>query len=123
MFDAAGHLLVIDIVNGAEVSRNQLVLDEADLLPRATRVAGLGVDVLVCGAISRPLEAMLVSAGVRVIGGKCGLVEEVLRVFMSQGLSEEAFVMPGFGRCRGRKRGRRHGGGEPFRRQGGSQCR
>ena len=110
MFDVARHLLTVDILNGKEVSRNALVMQEPESLRRAGWVAGLGVNVLICGAISWPLEAMLESAGVTVIARKCGLVEEVLRAFMSGELSQEAFLMPG---CRGRRRrkgGRRRGG-------------
>jgi predicted Fe-Mo cluster-binding NifX family protein len=57
--------------------------------------------VLICGAISRPLEAMLLSAGVEVIPQTCGPVEEVLKAFMSGKLTEKAFLMPG---CCGRRR-------------------
>lgn len=106
VFDAAQHLLIIDILNGEERDRNALVMQEPESLRRARWVAGLGVNVLICGAISWPLAALLESAGVRVISRKCGPVEEVLRVFMSGGLSEDAFVMPG---CRGRRR-RKKGG-------------
>jgi len=106
VFDAAGHLLVIDIHNGEERGRNALAMQAPDSLRRARWVAGLGVNVLICGAISWPLAALLESAGVRVIARKCGDVEEVLRAFMSGGLSEDAFVMPG---CRGR-RWRQRGG-------------
>ena len=106
VFDAAGHLLVIDIHNGEERGRNELVMQEPESLRRARWVAGLGVNVLICGAISWPLAALLESAGVRVISRKCGPVEEVLRAFMSGGLSEDAFVMPG---CRGRQRRKRGG--------------
>jgi len=112
VFDAAGHLLVIEIVNGRELGRNALVMQAPESLRRARWVAGLGVNVLICGAISWPLAALLGSAGVSVISRKCGPVEEVLRAFMSGGLSEDAFVMPG---CRGGRRGKRGGrrGGRP----------
>ena len=110
VFDVARHLLVIDMVNGEVVGRNELAMQGPESLSRVRSVAELGIDVLICGAISRPLEAMLESAGVTVIARKCGPVEDVLRAFMTDELSQDAFLMPG---CRGRgqrKRGRRHGG-------------
>jgi predicted Fe-Mo cluster-binding NifX family protein len=67
-------------------------------------VAGLGVDVLICGAISAPLRAVLAAEGVRVIPNRCGFVEEVLRAFLSGELTEQAFLMPG---CREQPRQRR----------------
>jgi len=101
VFDAASRLVLVDVDNGREVWRTDEGLEEADMAPRARRVAELGVDVLICGAISRPLEAMLRSAGVDVIPQTCGQVEEVLQAFLSGQLTEKAFLMPG---CCGRRR-------------------
>ena len=100
VFDAARRLLLVDIENGREVRRIEQTLEEPELGPRARRVAKFGVDVLICGAISRPLEALLVSAGVEVIPQTCGPVEDVLKAFVSGRLTEQAFVMPG---CCGRQ--------------------
>ena len=110
VFDAAKHLLIVDFDGDREIHREEVVIEESQLMPRAKRVAQLGVDVLICGAISMPLEAMLVSAGVRVIPHTCGTVEEVLQAFASGQLTDEMFLMPG---CCGRRRRfrRRHRGG------------
>ena len=110
VFDVAKRLLVVEIERGVEVSRNEARIEERELQPRAKHVAQLGVNVLICGAISLPLEAMLASAGVRVIPHTCGPVENVLRAFASGGLTDQAFLMPGC--CgRGRQFRRRHRGG------------
>jgi predicted Fe-Mo cluster-binding NifX family protein len=117
VFDAARHLLLVDIENGGEVWRTEQIVEEQELGPRARRVAEFGADVLICGAISRPLEAMLSSAGVEVIPQTCGPVEDVLKAFISGRLTEQAFVMPG---CCGRRRrsraGRRAGNRNPHER-------
>ena len=101
VFDVARRLLLVDIENKREVSRTEEVLEEPELAARARRVAELGADVLVCGAISRPLEAMLLSTGVKVIPQTCGPVENVLQAFVSGQLTEQAFVIPG---CCGHRR-------------------
>jgi len=114
VFDAARRLLLVDIENGREVWRTEQIVEESDLSPRARRVAESGAEVLICGAISRPLEAMLSSAGVEVIPQTCGLVEDVLKAFISGRLTERAFVMPGCcGRRRRYARGRHAGGSGP----------
>jgi predicted Fe-Mo cluster-binding NifX family protein len=110
VFDAARHLLVVEIQNGEMVSRNQVALLAQDIPSRAHVVAGLGVEVLICGAISRPLEVFLGSLGVAVIARKRGAAEEILTAFLADELGQDAFLMPGCrerGRC---KRGRRHNG-------------
>lgn len=110
VFDAARNLLLVDAQDGREIRREETTVEPADLVARARRVAQLGTDLLICGAISWPLEATLVSTGVGVISQTCGPVEEVLRAFLSGQLTQQAFLMPG---CRGRRRrlrGRRRRG-------------
>lgn len=108
LFDAARRLLVVNVKNECEVRRTEDVLEESGLAARARRVAELGADVLICAAISRPLEALLLSTGVEVVPQRCGAVEDVLEAFISGQLTEQAFVIPG---CGGRRRspgGRSH---------------
>ena len=114
VFDVARLLLVVDIDDGTEVFRDEAILEETQLVPRTRRVTQLGVDVLICGAISMPLEAMLVSAGVRVIPHTCGTVEEVFQAFASGRLTDKAFLMPGCCGRRRRFRGRHRGGRAGF---------
>ena len=113
VFDVAKRLLVVDLEGDGRANREEVSIEETQLLPRAQRVTQLGVNVLICGAISMPLEAMLVSAGVQVIPHTCGTVEEVLQAFASGRLTDETFLMPGCcgrrRRFRGRHRGGRHG--------------
>ena len=104
MLDVARRLLVVDVEGCSEVNRHEADIEGTLLTTRFRRIHELGVEILICGAISRPLEAMLVSAEVRVIPQICGPVEDVLRAFLSGRLTDEAFLMPG---CCGRRRRRR----------------
>ena len=113
VFDVAKRLLVVDVERGAEISRSEVYLEETQLAARASRVTALGTHVLICGAISWPLEVTLTSVGVRVIPQTCGPVEDVLRTFLAGQLANEAFLMPGGGGRRRRFRGGRRHGGRP----------
>lgn len=110
VFDVARRLLIVDIERSLEVGRQDTALSEADPGLRARRVAELGVDVLICGAVSRLLEGMLQAAGIRVIVHVCGPVEEVLRAFVAGCLTDQTFLMPGCCGRRRRVRGRRGSG-------------
>lgn len=101
VFDVAGRLLVVDVDGDRGLQRTEVVLEDGTLAARARQVAELCVGVLICGAISRPLEMMLASAGVEVRPHTCGDVEEVLHAFCAGQLNDDAFVMPG---CCGRRR-------------------
>ena len=95
VFDVAGYILLIKVKNGEESSRTGETLSDPDPLDRARKMACLGTDVLICGAISRPLELALKSVGIRVIAWTCGPVEDVLEAFLSGHLTGTAFLMPG----------------------------
>ena len=107
VLDVARRLLLVEIEGNAEVARREADLEAVPLATRVKRIRELDVEILVCGAVSWPLEAALLSAGVRVIPQTCGPVEEVLRAFLSGRLTDEAFLMPGC--CGRRRRGRWRG--------------
>ncbi len=103
VFDAASRLVLIEVEQGTEVSR-QMVEVGADLFPvqRVRRLTDLQVGVLICGAISRPLASFVSAAGIDLIPWVAGPVEDVLRAYLADRLSEPRWRMPG---CAGRPRG------------------
>jgi predicted Fe-Mo cluster-binding NifX family protein len=73
----------------------------------------MGVETLVCGAISRELEALLVEEGILVIARICGTIDDVLNAYAAGTLGAPQYAMPGCcgqGRRRFRGRCRRRGG-------------
>lgn len=103
VFDVAGSLRLVEVADARAVGRQDATLTATDPLERARQVRQCGADVLICGAISWPLEMALTSAGVRVIAQTCGPVEDVLDAFLAGRLDGRAFRMPG---CCGRRRRR-----------------
>jgi predicted Fe-Mo cluster-binding NifX family protein len=110
VLDVARRFVVLDVNVEGEVTRRNVRIENTDPVTRARRIVELGADVLICGAISWPLEVMLASAGMRVIPNTCGPVEEVIAAFIEGKLSEQAFLMPGCtGQRRCQRRRHRHG--------------
>ena len=116
VFDFAHRLLLVDIENGKEANRSEVAL-ESQLLPqRAGQLKNLGVDVLVCGAISRVLANMVTASGIQVLPYVTGSIDDVLQAYLTGQLVKPEFSMPGcwpgarrgFGR---RQRGCRWRGG------------
>lgn len=117
VFDTATQVLLVDFGDSGEVSRSTAAIAEAMPHRRILRLSELGADVLICGAISRPLAAMAEGAGVRIMPWIAGDVEEVLEAYVAGRLPGPQFMMPGcfcrgcgFGRG-GRGRGRGGQGG------------
>lgn len=99
VLDAATRLLVVTRRRGAELHRREVVLGELEPRALARSLTELGVDVLLCAALSEDLERALDQQGVRVRSHVCGPVEDVLRAFRCRQLTREEFRMPG---CWGR---------------------
>ena len=79
VFDVAGNVLVVEIDGGSERARQEVVFNVDGPQARAARLTEAGADVLVCGAISKPLEVAVSAAGIEVIPQTCGEVGSVLR--------------------------------------------
>jgi predicted Fe-Mo cluster-binding NifX family protein len=99
VFDVAVNLLLIDIEDGQPTRREQRRLVAMEASARVAEFLSLGAGILICGAISAPLQSRLMAAGVQVIGFACGMVDEVLAAYLNDSLTNRAFVMPGCQRC------------------------
>ena len=108
VFDAASRLMLVDVEDGVERARREETLPESFLARRARRLADLGVTVLICGAISRPLAALLEASGITVLAWTAGPVNDVLQAYLTGGLPDARWMMPG---CGGRRQRRRRGRG------------
>ncbi|HMA66405.1 MAG TPA: NifB/NifX family molybdenum-iron cluster-binding protein [Desulfosalsimonadaceae bacterium] len=101
VFDAASSLLLVDIENGRQAGRVALKMNPEDPLSRARRLAILGVDILICGAVSSALAAAIVSVDIEILACTCGPIDGVLDAFLENRLSNSRFLMPG---CSKRRR-------------------
>ena len=73
VFDVARDVVLVDTEAGRELGRREASLDQKSVAARAKGVADLGADVLICGAISWPLEmARWIGPGMACTGAACG---------------------------------------------------
>ena len=109
VFDTARSVLVVVVEIRTEVTRSLIELRKGSLHDRVEALTDNGVNVLLCGAISRPLYDMLETAGIEVTPFLSGPTERVLEAFMEERISDPRFLMPGCcGKTRRRKRERRN---------------
>lgn len=90
-----------------------LNIDTDDMHQRIHLLKEHGVDALICGAISRPLEEALYGQGFEIDSFVSGDIEDVLYAWSRGSLRHQMFSMPG-GRCprhRRRNRGLQRGRG------------
>ncbi len=114
VFDTARRILVIDTEAGRIVRESDRPLPTGGAVQKALALVELGVDMLICGAISRPLGGLVSAYGIRVIPFVAGDLREVLREWFDGNRMLDGFAMPG---CRGRNRRRARGKQKNYRRR------
>ncbi len=136
VFDIARQIHVVETESGRIVAETEESFANDLPVKKVFRIVELGVSTLVCGAISRPLHAMAVASGIRVISFVAGDLRKVINAWLDGNLESGKFAMPGC--CRryapspemaeinkeehlmnGRKRGGKGQGGGQGQGQGG----
>jgi len=95
LFDCARTLLVVDIVDHAESSRHSEVFHHESPFSRAAKLSDLGIEVLICGAVSNLFAEIIEGHNIRIIPFIAGAVDEVLNAYLSGRLYDSKFRMPG----------------------------
>ncbi|MFH1999967.1 MAG: NifB/NifX family molybdenum-iron cluster-binding protein [Planctomycetota bacterium] len=95
VFDWSTRLLVIETDQGCEIRREELTLSADSATSRIDSLAGLSIEVLLCGGISAPLFALVRSRGIRVVPWISGEVNEVIPAFLKGKIPGKGFYMPG----------------------------
>jgi predicted Fe-Mo cluster-binding NifX family protein len=109
LLDTARSVVIADIEEGRPVSQRDETFAGDSAHEKIARLCALGVEVLVCGAVSRPLADLVSSCGIRLIPFVSGELREVLEAVIAGRMPDTAFSMPGCGCGRGRRFHGRHG--------------
>ncbi len=109
VLDTAQSLVIAEIESGMLLARREEAFPGNRPHQKAARLCALGVNMLVCGAVSRPLAELITASGIRLIPFVSGELGEVLEALAAGRLPDRAFAMPGCG-CRKKRRQYRHRG-------------
>ena len=100
VFDVAARLVLVRLKGEAELERRDVVLFEKQPDGIVRSLGELGIQVLICGAISQGLQVALEQAGIRVLAQICGGLDSVIAAYRRGTLGQPEFTMPG---CCGRR--------------------
>jgi len=110
VFDTARQVALFKVEGRQVDAGGEVPLSDEEPARRIRRLKDLGVDVLICGAVSRPVAATITMAGIRLVPFIAGPVDDVLKAYIEGTLAAPAFQMPGCCGARRRfRRGRRCG--------------
>ena len=93
-FEFARRLLVVDIDGGFEKSRIQRLLGGVSPAARIELLSELGVELVVCGAISRPVSSLVTARGMQLVPLVFGNGERVLAGLFEDRLEDPCFLFP-----------------------------
>lgn len=103
VFDAARTLLIAEIEAGEIIDRYHASIQFDFPSSRTAMMFNLGVDVLICGAISHLYADMVEAYGICLIPFVAGNAEQVLDAYRRGALPSPEFQMPGCGTKRRRQ--------------------
>ena len=94
-FDFAHRILLVDVENDRETGRSEIPFPPESDPEKANRLKTLGVEVLICGAISRSLASQVRASGIKVLPYVVGQADEVLKAYLTGRLIQPQFALPG----------------------------
>jgi len=110
VFDVAQWIELVETDTGHIINQNKASVAGETPSQKASRLAELEVGILVCGAISRPMQAIITAYGIEVIPFIAGDLQEVIQAWLCGKLTgSDEYLMPG---CR-------WGGGRRLQKMGG----
>ena len=95
VFDVAREVLLVEMPSEGEQNGRRETLTGELPVQKALRLVELGVDILICGAISRPVLAMVAGYGIRVVPHVVGQAREVIQAWSQGRLEGDPYQMPG----------------------------
>ena len=98
VFDTAGQVYLIDVESGHILTESKETLAVSLPVRKVLRLVELGVDTLICGAISRPMYQMVIACGIQVVPFVAGDLHEVIQGWLRGNLDSDTYNMPGCGR-------------------------
>ena len=96
VLDTCTRLLIIDFDGKVEIERREVSFDLYSQSERFEILKKLNPDAIICCGISEVFDKMLQSAGIRLICGIAGDVEEVAEAFLWNRIDGSRFRMPGY---------------------------
>lgn len=107
VFDVCREALILEIDKGNVLSVVTEKFENPSPLKKIERLVQIGIETVICGAISESLSRELADRKVKVIGFVAGPVDQVIQAFLSKSLPTTALNMPGYCSRKKRQRNRR----------------
>lgn len=106
VLDFSEHLVIVDIEGTTVKGETSINWSLCNDTMKISLMKEEGVDVLICGAVSKPMQMMVEDSGITLFYGLRGLKDAILQAYLDGTLHHDHFRLPGTAMtgCAGRKR-------------------
>ncbi|MBN2525229.1 MAG: hypothetical protein JXR76_02465 [Deltaproteobacteria bacterium] len=105
LLDVATQFVIVKRNGEGTYQRRVVSISDLELCAKVRRIVSTRADILVCGAVSWTMEAMVTASGMTLLPNTCGQLDDVIYAVFNGTLTERNFLMPG---CPGRQYRNRH---------------
>jgi predicted Fe-Mo cluster-binding NifX family protein len=95
VFDIARQIHVVETESGRIIAEAREDISNDLPAGKVTCIVDLGINILVCGAISRQLQVMITASGIRIISFVTGDLRKIINAWLDGKLEGGGFAMPG----------------------------
>ncbi len=95
VFDVSRKILVLDIENNSVAKEAFETFENDNPTYKISKLMGLNIETLICGAISKPLSEMITLQEIKTIPFTCGKITDVIDAFLKDVLPDQKLSMPG----------------------------
>jgi len=104
VFDVSGSLLILEICKNAIINSKIESLDTHNINLKFATIKMCGIDLLICGAISRRFQNKAQEYGIDLISFICGNIEDIINSYLSGKPLKQFFAMPGCSKQKGKSK-------------------
>lgn len=124
LFDTSHQAQVVEVDAGRILCQRRECFEDQTAVGKVFCLVEWGVGTLICGAISRPLQAIVTAHGIQVVAFVAGDLHDVTRAWLEGRIMEAGYAMPGHGsRCTGRLPSAGAPAAQTFSKEGGGDER
>jgi predicted Fe-Mo cluster-binding NifX family protein len=95
VFDAVHQIHIVEAEAGRIAVERSVRFQNDTPVQKVLRLAELGVAILICGAISKPIHGILTAQGIKVVPFVAGDLHQVIQAWLKGTLTDACFAMPG----------------------------
>jgi predicted Fe-Mo cluster-binding NifX family protein len=95
VLDSCRRIVLIDIDDGQEVNRSEILLEKLSLMERLDMLSRWGIKKIICAGVSDTMCKFLAGQNILLVTGIAGEIERIINAYICNRLDNDCYSMPG----------------------------